>query len=56
MVVTQNSAQVEKEPIIAAPPQGMPNTRGKRRKIVASKKKRYVLFNKSENQDKMLLF
>ena len=37
MVVTRNSGQVE-EPIIADP-QGMPSTRGKRIKIVASKKK-----------------
>ena len=40
MVFTRNSAQFEEEPIIADPPQGMPNTRGKRIKIVASKKKR----------------
>jgi hypothetical protein len=39
MVVTLNSAQVEEEPIIADPPQGMPNTRGKRVKTVAQKSK-----------------
>ena len=35
MAVTRNFAQVEEEPIIADPPQGMPNTRGKRIKTVA---------------------
>ena len=34
MVVTRNYAQVEEELMIADPPQGMPNTRGERVKIV----------------------
>ena len=38
MVVTQNSTQVEEEPIIANPPQGMPNTRGERVKTITQKK------------------